>query len=197
MQEILKDRGQLSYFRKEKLKKPNLPLTDEARKILIKTIVEWTVNHMIWVSTNDFENLFAKIKDYFPHESMSIYYVDKKKSGNYSGQLYNAYRSRHKRNRIETGIRKNNPAEKKNKNDSEPKKIGDTLIVTIHPLPKDIEVIRQRLISRGEPWEEILKDWKSTFEYRRPEIMDLPLSTVLNRWPKFNHTKGSEMVSIF
>lgn len=194
MQDILKDVGQLTYFIREKKKNPDLPLSDEARKHLIHSIVEWTCRNFIWMSTTDCDDLFKQIKEYFPHENLTLYFRDKKTYGNYSGEFYNHFRARHDRLKEETGIRKNNTSGKKKVVLDLEKKDEDE---ELQPLPKTVEVIRQRLISRAEPWEEVLSDWKKTFESRRSEIKDRTLAVVLKRWPKFNHSRGSEMVTIF
>lgn len=134
-----------------------MPLPDYARERLIKTIVEWTVQHYVWVSTKDNEALFKKIKDFFPHETISLYFLDKKISGSYSGGFYNSFRTRHRKLQLETGIRKNNPSKKKTDPVSE-KGSDEKNYKPVVPLLENIEVIRQRLISRAEPWEEILSD---------------------------------------
>lgn len=189
----MKDRGQLQYFQREKKKNPDRPLSDEARGRLVKAIVEWTVQHSVWLSVLDHQKLFQRIQEFFPNETVSLYFINKTKSSSYSGELYNSYRGRHRKFQNETGIRKNNPA--KNKADLEVGEPKDVKTITV--LSTEIEVIRQRLISRAEPWEEILIDWKNTYNYRRSEIKKYSLSIALSRWPKFNHIRGGEMVIRF
>lgn len=184
MTKIIEFYGKTEYFDKEK---SNLgPLNKKAKKKLIKIIVDWTVREMIWLSLKDFPTLFEKIKDIFPKESMCMYFVPKEGDNNPSGPLYNAFRRSHQLLRQETGLRRNQLSAKKQKDNA----------ATQEVLPSEIDVIRQRLISRSEPWNAIMEDWRKTFVYRRNEIVTTPLADVFNRWTKYKHKRGVEMVNL-
>lgn len=125
----------------------------------------------------------------FPNEHISCYYIAKTSANpNPSGHLYNAFKKRHEQFKKEYNIRRNQKPEKK-------------YCPPIAPvLPANIDVIRQRLIHRSDPWASVLEDWKFTFEYRRKEVKDnkkLKLAEFLKRWSKFQHKRGVEMVRAF
>lgn len=177
--------GQYSYFCKQR--RDSTILSEYARKKLIKTIVEWSVRKCVWIALKDYPTVFLKIKGFFPNEKMSLYFIPKGPGNAYpSGNLYNHFRRRHKLFRMETGIRKNQSSEK------EPQSTPWVFQIS----KENANLVRQRLISRSEPWEEILDDWKQTFEYRRVELKEYSFAEFLNRWPKFNHKRGMEMVII-
>lgn len=184
----MKESGKIAFLKKEQDNNPEKPLPEAARKVLIKSIIEWTVRNVVWISVKDFPKLFKNIKELFPNEGIDLYFIQKC-PGNYgySGALFNAFRTRHKILRKETGIRKNNAIAKKT--------VAEPLKLSSIDIPRDVEVIRQGLISRYEPWDNILEDWRKTFDFRRREIKDLPLAKVLLRWPKFNSSRGYEMVT--
>lgn len=188
MKEILTEVGRMAFLKNEQDKNCGKPLPEAARKVLIKSIIEWTVRNVVWISVKDFPKIFKNIKELFPNEGMDLYFIQKCPGNNsYSGALFNAFRARHKIFRKETGIRKNNPAVKRDVEQVKPSVID---------IPRDVEVIRQGLISRFEPWDKILEDWGKSFDFRRREITDLPLAKVLSRWPKFNSSRGYEMVTM-
>lgn len=177
--------GHTAYFEQEKAKLG--PLCKKAKKRLVQVIVDWTVRELVWLSLKDFPKVFGKIKDLFPRENMCLYFIPKEGHHNPSGLLYNSFRRRHQLLREETGIRRNQKFELK-----------DVFITTTREvLPSEVDLVRQRLISRSEPWGSIVEDWKATFIYRRNEILTIPLADVFNRWTKFKHKKGMEMVIVF
>lgn len=166
-----------------------MPLSEPARKKLIKIIVEWTARNLVWLSVNDFPKLFEKIVSIFPNEHISSYYVAKSKANKSpSGHLYNAFKKRHEQVKKENNLRRN----------QKPKKQEEPLTPLL--LPEKIDVIRQRLIHRSEPWTAVLDDWKYTFELRRMEVTNIKgmkLAEFLKRWPKFQHKRGTELVRTF
>lgn len=184
MADIIKAAGLTNYFKKQN--HPDKPLSDSAHGKLIKMIVEWTVRNMIWLSLTDFKIMVDKIVTMFPNESRKDYFIPKDPNPNPSGPLYNAFKKRHEHLRKELGIRRNQKPSKKVKQPQ--KELA---------IPEKIDVVRQRLIHRAEPWEAVLEDWKHTFPYRRSEIENKKISlvNVLQRWPKFQHKRGVAMVS--
>lgn len=184
LQLIINRYGQRNYFEKEKASLGSL--SNKARKKLIRTIVDWTTREFIWLSLKDFPKLFSKIKEIFQNENEKLYFIARGPGNPHpSGQLYNAFRRSHEALRAETGISRNQKTKSKKPNKAEFKE-----------LPAQVDAIRQRLIDRSEPWDKVLTDWKETFVYRRKEVMILPTTKTLTRWPKFKKQRGYEMVII-
>lgn len=183
--EIIELCGHTAYFKSETTKLG--PLSKKAAKRLVKVIVDWTVREFVWLSLKDFPKVFEKIKELIPRESICLYFIPKEEGNNPSGLLYNSFRRRHQLLREETGIRRNQKSQEKKA----------PLAFNQEQLPVEVDLIRQRLISRSEPWSSIMEDWKATFNYRRNEIMSIHLADIFNRWPKFKHKKGMEMVILF
>lgn len=184
MADIIKAAGLTSYFKKQT--HSDKPLSNAAHGKLIKMIIEWTVRNMIWLSLGDFKVMVDKIVAMFPNEARKDYFVPKDPDPNPSGPLYNAFKKRHEHLREELGIRRNQMPRKKEK-----KALEEVVI------PEKIDVIRQRLIHRAELWVSVLDDWKLTFQYRHKEVEAKPLANFLQRWPKFQHKRGVDMVSSF
>lgn len=175
------------YFKKQKT---NVPLSDQARKKLIKIIVDWTVREMVWLKQSDYPILFKKIKSIFPKETLELYFISKGNGNkNPSGALYNCFRRRHNLFKKEIGFESHVQIQKPSK--------ASINIDVINTLPKPVEVIRQRLINRSEPWSSVLLDWKETYPSRRNEILTKKLDEVFARWPKFKYKDGIEMVCLY
>lgn len=124
-------------------------LTPALRKKLVNTIISYTVEERVWISTNQFDDVFNMIHKVFEGESFDMYFI-KKEGGNTSadGAFYQSFRYRHKL------LREENPGLAKNLKKN-PKAANST---TVSVLPNDMEVIRKELISRFEPWSRILSD---------------------------------------
>lgn len=181
MPEIIKLYGQTAYFEKEQKKLG--PLCKKAKKRLVHLIVDWTIRETVWLALKDYPIVFEKIQAIFPRETLCMYFIPKEEEVSPSGLLYNHFRRRHSLLHEETGICRNQKTKKEKKQ-----------IISLQVLPSNIDLIRQRLISRSEPWSKILEDWKNTFEYRRNEVLTTPLADIFNRWPKYKNKKGMEMV---
>ncbi|KAL5289761.1 hypothetical protein ACFFRR_009656 [Megaselia abdita] len=139
----------------------------------------------VWLTLKNFKQMFAKIKAIFPFEDMESYFVPIGPGNrSVSGLLYNSFRARHDASKQDRGII--------------PKKRNVKKTEAQQPfvIPQNIDVIRQRLIHRSEPWPATIVDWKTTFDFRRKEIMSLKLAEVLKRWPKFQHKNGTEMIEL-
>lgn len=183
-QDLIKLYGNTDYFYKENASSG--PLSGKARKKLAAIIVDYTIRENIWLSLKDFPILCCKIKEVFPKESEKLYFIGiGRGNSNPTGLLYNMFRRRHYEHRLEIGIERNQ-RKKTKKEDS----------MTTTDLPNAMEVLRQQLISRSEPWNSVMEWWKATFHFRRIEVMQLPTVKVLDRWPKFKQQpKGIDMVS--
>lgn len=115
------------------------------------------------MSLADFPKLFEKFVSIFPNESIRYYFVSKSE-GNLSpsGLLYNAFKTRHH-------------SIKKGEGHSEEPNSQETRSTCFI---ENIDIIKQRLIYRAEPWAVSMEDCKNTVEYKRREVADqsMPLN---------------------
>lgn len=164
------------------------PLPDKRRDDLVKAIVEYTTLNFIWIKQSEFEIVFKKIKELFPMETMDNYYIEKKEGQKSAGgELYNRFRYFHSMLQKETGIKKNrNP-----KKDDSIEHNENT-----EDFDNTMDELRRELIGRHDPWDQILIDWRKTYDYRRNDILSKGLAQSVPRWPKFKNKQGPQLVSI-
>lgn len=156
---------------------------------MIATIVEHTVQNLIWIKQKQFADVFQKIQALFMHEKLEKYYNEKAQGDGEAypgGQLFSHYKYMHSFVKKELGIRVN-------------RKIKKTKEIVELPsilTPVQVENMRRDLIGRQEPWDRILRDWEKTAPNRRNEMVALRVAATIPRWPKYKKKQGFQLVSV-
>nr|XP_022906368.1 uncharacterized protein LOC111418141 [Onthophagus taurus] len=138
------------------------------------------------ISSEIFEIYAKLITDLFPSEIQTTYYTPRRNKKNPSGKLYDRY------NNIKHITKRLKPTQ-----DNEDVDNGTT---NVYNVEDEIEYYTAFLLSNSDPdlWDKVKDYWQRTANYRL-KLLRSPvnsLNTILKEWPKYNDSKGYELINI-
>lgn len=183
-------------------------LNDTERKKLCNAIVNWAIESNILLKSNDYPQIFDRIKAVFHEEMYTNYYspstsyiaVDPKTNKKYrkqivaSGSLYNSWKYHIQQLRDE---------EKQMGHDVRKLYINKNAAISKYTVElPEIEVslinLKEWLAQSFDPWSLIVENWKKTFPLRAIDLRDPTKSfdNILANWPQYKRKGLYELLDI-